>query len=99
MLHCHGVAYFRIQGLHLNGSGVAGIGLYHQSDSLFQTEVLHVNLRFTGFQVAALSISLKLPDYAGGGGKEGSAIASSEVFYRNCIFENSSVGVLLNFFK
>jgi hypothetical protein len=99
MLHCHGVAYYRIQGLHLDGSGVAGIGIYHQSDSLFQTEVLHVNLRLSGFTLAAVSISLKLPDYAGGGGKEGSAIASSEVLYRNVIFENSKVGVLLNFFN
>ena len=99
MLHCHGVAYFRLQGFHLNGKGVASIGLYHQSDSLFQTEVMHVNLRLTGFTLAALSISLKLPDYKGGGGKEDSAIASSEVFYRNCIFEDSAVGVLLNFFN
>ena len=47
VLHCHGVAYFRIQGLHFNGNRTAAIGLYHQSDSLFQTEVLHVNLRRT----------------------------------------------------
>jgi hypothetical protein len=80
-----------MHGFHLNGSGVAGIGIcVYQSDSLFQTEVFHVNLRLDGFTLAALSISLILPDYKGGG-KEDSAIASSQVFYRNCIFEDSKV--------
>jgi hypothetical protein len=94
MFWSHGLSVFRFTGLHWNGTGVAGIAHYHMSDTVYETEDVHEVERFTGFTQTPLSMSLKKPDFKGA-----TAMATSEVLYRNLLIEDSNVGVLINFFN
>lgn len=83
-----GCTKHRYAGLHWDGAGVAGIGVLHQSINEFETEITHEAEAFSNFlEVGIAVISAK------------HAIASAEILYRNTIFENSKVGVLLNNFN
>ena len=42
MFWSHGVGYWRYEGLWWNGQRKAGIGVYHMSNTVYETEVLHV---------------------------------------------------------
>lgn len=83
-----GMTKHRYVGLHWDGNGVAGVGILHQSINYFETEITHEAERFSNFiEVGLAVISAK------------HAIASAEMLYRNTIFENSKLGVLLNNFN
>jgi hypothetical protein len=83
-----GMTKHRYAGLHWDGDGVAGTGVLHQSINEFETEITHEAECFSNFlEVGIAVISAK------------HAIASAEILYRNTIFENSKIGVLLNNFN
>ena len=93
MFWSHGVGYWSYVGIHWDGQGRAGIGVYHNSDTLYESDIEHKVERFTGFTLAAISMSLDRPDFQGA-----SPMATSEVYYRNNLIEGSKVGILLNYF-
>ena len=65
---------WRYAGVHWDGRGKAGVGMYHQSDTMYETEIIHENEHFSGFTLAAMTMALDLPDFAGA-----SPLATSEV--------------------
>lgn len=83
-----GCTKHRYAGLHWDGAGVAGIGVLHQSFNLFETEITHEAECFSNFLEVGIAVISGHP-----------VIASAEILYRNTIFENSKVGVLLNNFN
>jgi hypothetical protein len=68
--------------------------MYHQSDTMYETEIIHENEHFSGFTLAAMTMALDLPDFAGA-----SPLATSEVRYTNLLVEDAPVGVLINGFN
>ena len=69
--------------------GIAGIGVLHQSTLYYETEQHHEAERFTGFTGAAIAFMIN----------KSHPIAASEVMYRNTIFEDSRIGVMLQDFN
>ena len=65
MFWSHGVGYWSYVGIHWDGQGRAGIGVYHNSDTLYESDIEHKVERFTGFTLAAISMSLDRPDFFG----------------------------------
>ena len=89
-----GATSFRYMGVHWDGGGTAGIGIAHQSIKLFETEVVHEADAYTGFVIAAIGNDLH--QLAASGHVQG---ATAEVYYRNCLFESSGVGLAWNNFN
>ena len=89
MYHDEGCTKARYAGIHWDGMGVAGIGVLHQSAYYYETELHHESERFSGFTGAAVAFMIN----------KSHPIAASEVMYRNTLFDNSAVGVLLEDFN
>ena len=76
MFRSNGVAYSRFVGLSWDGRGKAAVGFDHAANDRFETEVRHQHeayRNFTGFGIRV--------------GNE-QKIASAEILYSNCLFEN-----------
>ncbi len=77
-----GWACSRYVGLTWDGRGKAGIGILHRSGLHFETENRHQYEAFLNFTEAGI--------HAGGG-----KVATAEMLYENCLFENCKVGLLV----
>ena len=76
MFWSNGVAYSRYVGLSWDGRGKAAVGFDHASRQRFETEVRHEHEAFRNFTGFGIRV-----------GNE-QKIASAEILYRNCLFEN-----------
>jgi len=81
MLWINGAAYTRYVGLSWDGQGKAAIGIDHASALRFETEVRHQHEAFRNFTGYGIRI-----------GHE-QKIATAEVLYLNCLFENCGTGM------
>ena len=76
----------RYEGLVLDGGGRADIGLWHVSNTRFESEVLHRHMAFIGFRRTGLHMELNYR-------KQGDKYATAEVVIQNCLFEECGTGV------
>ena len=76
MFWSDGIAYSRYVGLSWDGQGKAAVGFDHASQKRFETEILHEHEAFRNF-----------PGYGIRVGNQ-QKVASAEILYHNCLFEN-----------
>lgn len=76
MFWSNGVAYSRYVGLSWDGGGKAAVGFDHAAQQRFETEVRHEHEAFRNFTGFGIRV-----------GHE-QQIASAEILYHNCLFEN-----------
>ncbi|HEY3417465.1 MAG TPA: glycosyl hydrolase family 28-related protein, partial [Armatimonadota bacterium] len=80
MFNEDGIAYCRYVGLLFDGKNKAALGLYHNTNLRFETEVRHQNLAFLNFTDTAVLVN---PQHK---------VASAETLFENCLFENCKRG-------
>jgi len=83
MVHINGLAYSRIVGLELDGSGKAGVGFHYKASQGFQTEVTHRHLTFRGFTDSGV-----LENHLD------SEQALAETTFENCLFVDCGRGAV-----
>ncbi len=76
MFWSNGVAYSRYVGLSWDGRGRAAVGFDHAAQQRFETEVRHEHEAFRNFTAFGIRV-----------GHE-QKVASAEILYHNCLFEN-----------
>jgi len=76
MFWSNGVAYSRYVGLSWDGRGKAAVGFDHAAEKRFETEVRHENEAFRNFTAFGIRVGNQ------------QKVASAEILYRNCLFEN-----------
>ncbi len=76
MFRSNGVAYSRYVGLSWDGQGKAAVGFDHAADERFETEVRHEHEAFRNFREFGIRVG------------HAQKVASAEILYRNCLFEN-----------
>lgn len=76
MFWSNGVAYSRYVGLSWDGRGKAAVGFDHAAQQRFETEVCHEHEGFRNFTGFGIRVG------------HDQKIASAEILYRNCLFEN-----------
>jgi hypothetical protein len=76
MFWSNGVAYSRYVGLSWDGRNKAAVGFDHASEKRFETEVRHEHEAFRNFTGFGIRVGNQ------------QKIASAEILYRNCLFEN-----------
>ena len=81
MFWSDGVAYSRYVGLSWDGRGKAAVGFDHAAQHRFETEVLHQYEAFRNFTGSGIRV-----------GHE-QKVASAEILYHNCLFENCGTGL------
>ncbi|MHB9023007.1 MAG: glycosyl hydrolase family 28-related protein [Armatimonadota bacterium] len=81
MINEDGIAYCRYVGLLFDGRGKASVGLYHNTNLRFETEVRHQHLAFLNFTDTAVLVE---PQHK---------VATAETLFENCLFENCKRGV------
>jgi len=81
MFWSNGVAYSRYVGLSWDGQGKAAVGFDHAAQQRFETEVRHQYEAFRNFTGFGIRV-----------GHE-QQIASAEILYSHCLFENCGVGL------
>ncbi len=81
MFRSNGAAYSRYVGLSWDGRGKAAVGFDHASEKRFETEVRHEHEAFRNFRTAGIRIGHQ------------QKIASAEILYWNCLFEECGTGV------
>jgi len=82
MFWSNGIGYSRYIGLSWDGRNKAAVGFAHASEAVFETEVTHEHESFRNFTVAGIQVASK-------------PVASAEILYYNCLFENCEAGLLL----
>ena len=84
MFWSDGVAYCRYVGLVWDGRGKAAVGFDHASEKRFETEVTHEHEAFHNFTAYGIRVGNR------------QKVASAEILYRNCLFENcgTALGLL-----
>jgi hypothetical protein len=82
----------RYEGFVFNGNKKASIGIWHTSNTRFETEVLHRNLAFIGFRNAAIHLEINYKN-------KGDKYATAETVYQNCLFEDCGTGVFSTSFN
>jgi len=87
MILVNGVAYSRFVGLTLDGKGKAAVGLYHNSDRRFETEVRHQDLAFLHFTDAGLLVD------------PARKLALAEAMFENCLFQDCRRGAAFTQFN
>jgi hypothetical protein len=83
MFWCNGAAYSRYVGLSWDGAGKAAVGFDHASRLRFETEVRHQHEAYRNFTGYGIRI-----------GNE-QQLASAEILYHNCLFENCGTAVAM----
>ncbi len=83
MFRCNGLAYSRFEGIAWDGAGKAAVGFDHASELRFETEVTHQHEAFRNFTGYGIRVGYQ------------QKIASAEILYDNCLFENCSTGVAM----
>lgn len=81
MLTVNGVAYSNYRGLSFDGRGKASIGIWHDNNKRFETEVRNQQLSFKGFTDGGIVSNPKC------------AIPSAEMSFEDCLFEDCRRGV------
>ena len=81
MFRSNGVAYSRYVGLSWDGRGKAAVGFDHAAENRFETEVRHEHEAFRNFTGFGLRVG------------NDQKVASAEILYRNCLFENCGTGL------
>ena len=76
MFWSNGVAYSRYVGLSWDGRGKAAVGFDHAAQERFETEVRHEHEAFRNFTEYGIRVGHQ------------QKVASAEILYRNCLFEN-----------
>ncbi|MHB1037422.1 MAG: glycosyl hydrolase family 28-related protein [Pirellulales bacterium] len=76
MFWSDGIAYSRYVGLSWDGRGKAAVGFDHASQRRFETEVRHEHEAFRNFTGYGIRVGNQ------------QKLASAEILYRNCLFEN-----------
>ena len=76
MFWSNGVAYSRYVGLSWDGRGKAAVGFDHAAAQRFETEVRHEHEAFRNFTAFGIRVGNQ------------QKVASAEILYRNCLFEN-----------
>lgn len=87
MFRSNGVAYSRYIGLTWDGRGKAAVGFEHAADQRFETEVRHEHEAFRNFTAAGIRIGHQ------------QKVASAEILYFNCLFEQCGTGVAIGTFN
>jgi hypothetical protein len=87
MLWSNGAAHTRYVGLVWDGRGKAAIGIDHDGKNRFETEVRHQHEAFLGFTDAGIRI-----------GRD-QKLASAEILYESCLFEECERGVAFTAFN
>jgi hypothetical protein len=82
MFWSNGIGYSRYIGLSWDGSQKAAVGFAHASEAVFETEITHDHESFRNFTVAGIQVASK-------------PVASAEILYYNCLFENCEAGLML----
>ena len=81
MFWSNGVAYSRYVGLSWDGRGKAAVGFDHAAQQRFETEVRHEHEAFRNFTGFGIRVGHQ------------QKIASAEILYHNCLFENCGTGL------
>ena len=81
MYASNGACRARYIGLTWDGAGKAAVGVEHQSKTFYETFIRHQDEAFVNFLDAGIRIGYK------------QVVPTSEVSYRNCLFQNSGSGV------
>jgi len=76
MFWSNGVAYSRYVGLSWDGRGKAAVGFDHAAEKRFETEVRHQHEAFRNFTGFGIRVGHR------------QKVASAEILYHNCLFEN-----------
>ena len=76
MFWSNGIAYSRYVGLSWDGRGKAAVGFDHAAQQRFETEVRHEHEAFRNFTGFGIRVGHQ------------QKVASAEILYRNCLFEN-----------
>jgi len=76
MFWSNGVAYSRYVGLSWDGRGKAAVGFDHAAQQRFETEVRHEHESFRNFTEYGIRVGHQ------------QKVASAEILYRNCLFED-----------
>ena len=82
MFWSNGIGYSRYIGLSWDGGNKAAVGFAHASEVVFETEISHDHESFRNFTVAGIQVASK-------------PVASAEILYYNCLFENCETGLML----
>jgi len=83
MFRSNGAAYSRYIGLSWDGRGRAAVGFDHASEARFETEIRHEHEAFRAFTGYGIRVG------------HNQRMASAEILYRNCLFEDCSVGAAM----
>jgi hypothetical protein len=84
MFWSDGIAYSRYVGLSWDGRGKAAVGFDHAAQKKFETELLHQDEAFRNFTAFGIRIGNQ------------QKVASAEILFRNCLFDNcgTAIGLL-----
>jgi hypothetical protein len=85
MLWSDGNTRSEVVGIVFDGAGVAGVGLDHDSHTVYESRFVHRHLAFANFTVAGVRVGHN--QYAAGG------VASAEMTFDNLVFHNNAAGV------
>lgn len=83
MLWSNGAARQTYDGMIWDGNDKAGVGIDHDSKTLYETRVLHENMEFRNFRTAGIRVG------------HDQKLASAEMLFSNLKFYQNKVGVLL----
>lgn len=87
MLWVHGVTMSRYVGLHFDCKNTAATAVNHSSQTLYETEILHENHRFSNCLGAAVTVDPH------------AHVATAETLWSNVLWENNGVGLQLGSFN
>lgn len=82
MLWSNGAARQTYDGMIWDGNDKAGVGIDHDSKTLYETRVMHENMGFRGFRTAGIRVG------------HNQKLASAEMLFSNLKFYRNKVGVL-----
>ncbi|HEY3396068.1 MAG TPA: glycosyl hydrolase family 28-related protein [Armatimonadota bacterium] len=82
MLTSNGSTYSRYVGLTWDGDNTAAVGFDHHSKIYYETRIRHQHENYKNFTESGIRV-----------GKDPTDIASAEMYYDNCLFQNCAAGI------